>query len=429
MRRRGRADPRGAGQAIRNELGSAATVHPAMACRFFRRRLCGAAIAYVLAGPATAACPAPGTWTTLHETIRRDVPAPAIIAEMAQRPFVLLGERHDAADHHLWQLHTIAALHGRRPDLVLGLEMFPRRVQPVLDQWVAGGLSVEEFLERSDWEAVWGLPAELYLPLLHFARIHRIPLYALNVERTLVEAVAERGWDGVPAAERAELGRPAPAPGAYRTLLLEIYAEHERERGRDPEAADRQDPAFTRFVEAQLTWDRAMAEALIAARAARPPERTGSEGPLAVGIMGSGHLRHGHGVPHQLRALGQEGIGVLLPVDAGAACTELVPGLADAVFTVPAREQTDPPGPRLGVQLRADGGGVAIAGVVPGSLAERSGLRSGDRLLAVAGRPPAGVGAVVRAIRRQPHGTWLPLAVGRDGVTVDLVVEFPPLPP
>ena len=77
-----------------------------------------------------------------------------------------------------------------------------------------------------------------------------------------------------------------------------------------------------RFVEAQLTWDRAMAEAL--ARASRTA-------PLVVGIVGSEHARQGGGIPHQLEAMGVAAPVVLLP-EAAEDCGGLRAGEADAVF-------------------------------------------------------------------------------------------------
>ena len=70
----------------------------------------------------------------------------ALYARMARRPVVLLAESHTSAEHHRWQLHAIAALHARESNMVLGFEMFPRRVQPILDRWVAGALTREAFL-------------------------------------------------------------------------------------------------------------------------------------------------------------------------------------------------------------------------------------------------------------------------------------------
>src|SRR5450830_1914951 len=68
------------------------------------------------------------------------------IARLARHSVVLLGETHDAAEHHRWQLHTIAGLYALRPDLALGFEMLPRQVQPVLARWTNGELTEAAFL-------------------------------------------------------------------------------------------------------------------------------------------------------------------------------------------------------------------------------------------------------------------------------------------
>ena len=50
----------------------------------------------------------------------------------AEKRVVLLGETHDIAEIHRWQLHVTAFLHMLRPQMAVGFEMFPLRVQPVL---------------------------------------------------------------------------------------------------------------------------------------------------------------------------------------------------------------------------------------------------------------------------------------------------------
>jgi uncharacterized iron-regulated protein len=348
---------------------------------------------------------APATWLRLDGARAAAVASSPLLDEAARRDVVLLGESHEDADHHRWQLHTLAALHSRRPDMVLGFEAFPRRVQPALDRWVAGELTAEQFLAEARWHEVWNVPAELYLPLFEFARLQRIPMVALNVERRLTEAVAAKGWDAVPEAEREGVSRPAPAPAAYRDELARVHRAH------------KQEVPLAYFIEAQLTWDRAMAEAL-----ARQPRAR-----LAVGIVGSGHLRHRHGVPLQLRDLGVERVATLLPVES-ADCGALAPGLADAAFVLPPRAAVKPSPPRLGVQLAQEGDSVRLADVVAGSLAERSGLRKGDVIAAAAGRPLRRVSELVALVRAQPAGTWLPLEVARGGARQELVVRFPPAP-
>jgi len=373
---------------------------------------------------AASACLQPATWLAPEDAMPRPLGASTLLAAMARREVVLLGEQHDDDDHHRWQLQTLAALHAQRPDMVIGFEMFPRRVQPVLDRWVAGELGVKEFLQQSEWDKVWNMPAELYLPLFQFARLNRIPMVALNVERSLTKAITERGLDAVPASQREDVGRPAPPSQEYRDYLFGIHRMHLAMDGDDDSAARPSDSAFKFFLESQTTWDRAMAEALARRVTAAP---AGAR-PLVVGVMGSGHIRHGHGVPHQLRDLGVTSIGTLLPVPLDLECKSLRAGLADAVFAVPQPALVQPEPPRLGVRLEEHEGVVRISEVTPGSLAERSGLKNGDRLLEVAGIAPDKITPVVLQVRQQPHGTWLPMRIGRGGDTLELIVKFPPRP-
>ena len=378
------------------------------------------------AGAATGAqsCLDPAAWTMLDGDPPRRASADAVLAGMAKKDVVLLGEQHDEDDDHRWQLQVLSALHAQRPDMVIGFEMFPRRAQPVLDSWVAGNLTVRQLLDESQWESVWKLPAELYLPLFQFARINRIPMVALNIDQKLTRTIAEKGWDAVPAAEREGVGRAAEAPPAYRDFLFEIYGEHPTPHGKDGAKAQRTDSAFGRFVESQTAWDRAMAEAL--ARYAIPGKA--GERPLVVGIMGSGHIRFGHGVPHQLRDLGVKNVGTLLPVPFDFDCKALRPGLADAVFALPQPAKAKPEPPRLGVRLEERAGAVRIADVTSGSLAETSGLKAGDQIVEVAGLPANRMLRVIAAVRLQPAGTWLPLRVKRGDDTLELIVKFPPKP-
>jgi uncharacterized iron-regulated protein len=342
-----------------------------------------------------------------------------VLRRAAEGPVVLLGETHDSAEHHRWQLQTVAALHALRPDLVLGFEAFPRRVQPALERWVAGELSEKEFLERSDWRSVWRVDAQLYLPLFHFARMHRIPMLALNVEQSLTREIRRKGYDAVPVERREGVGRPVPASAAYVDWLLPVWGEHERPGGK-PARLERDDPEFRRFVETQTTWDRAMAEAL-AAGARRPGA------PLVVGILGTGHLAYGYGVPHQLAALGIADPMTLLPWDRDADCKKFVAGFADAVFGL-----AEPTGaqaqarPRLGVHLEAAKEGLRILKVEKGSPAEAAGVRDGDFLSEIAGVTPTQVGDVIEVVQRQAPGTWLPLKVRRGAATLELVAKFPP---
>jgi len=379
------------------------------------------AVCAALAVPAAhaGACLAPAAWTVLDKAGMRKAPPSDVVADMARRDVVLLGEFHDEDDHHRWQVHTLAALHALRPDMVIGFEMFPRRVQPALDRWTRGELTLRQFLEQAEWDRVWNTPPELYIPLFEFARINRVPMVALNVSNTLNKAVRAKGWDQVPEAEREGVGRPAAPTSAYRDYLFDVYRMHAGVHGAGSgDKTAKSDVAFGRFVESQVTWDRAMAEALAA--------RVQTAGkPLAVGIVGSGHVRYGHGIPHQLRDLGIANVGTLVAMPADTECKELQPGLANAVFALPLQPVDKQEPPRLGVRLDDADGGVRLSEVVTGSLAEGAGLKAGDRLLEIAGVAVGKAPQVAASVRRQPPGTWLPVRIKRGEELLDIVIKFP----
>ena len=372
-----------------------------------------------------ALCREGGQWLAVGASPPQPSTIRDVVAQAVRQDVVLLGEQHDNEDHHRWQLQMLSALHAQRPQMVIGFEMFPRRVQPVLDEWVAGRLTVQQFLRKVEWDQTWTYPAQLYLPLFEFARLNGIPMRALNVDKQFTRTVAEKGWAGVPEGAREGIGRPVPASPEYVAFLRGVYQTHvDQSIGRSHGKGTASDAGFRNFVDSQLTWDRAMAEAL-----AREVGQDGrSESTLVVGIMGSGHIRFGHGVPHQLSALGVGRVASLLPVALAGECRQLEPGFATAVFTLPDKVVPPREPPRLGVTLEDGAGGPRISAVNAGSLAEETGLRVGDRIVEMAGRPVVDSSEAIAAIRRQPPGTWLPMRLARGDTELDLVVRFPPRP-
>lgn len=246
----------------------------------------------------------------------------AFLTKMATKQVVLLGERHDIAEVHRWQLHTATYLHAYRPNMMMGFEMFPRTMQPIIDLWVAGQLSTIDFLEQVQWAKTWGFPAEIYLPLFHFCRQQHIKMLALNCPRELVTRVGKEGWEAIPPSERDGLSPAASALQGYRAYLLK------QTQGRfiDPVTKDLPD----RFIRAQQTWDRAFACNIY--NAIENANTASNDIPLIVGIIGKGHVEYGYGTPHQLKDLGVKDVGILLPTLENTHNAEEINTIADGLF-------------------------------------------------------------------------------------------------
>jgi len=392
--------------------------------------LCGlmsvsSGFAATAAAQAEKQCVTPGTWLRMQD--RRVLTNGEVLKYFSQKQAVLLGERHDNPDHHRWQLQVIAGLYALRQDLALGFEMFPRQVQPVLDKWVAGELSEAEFLKQSNWYGNWSFDPALYLPIFNFARMNHIPMVALNVNRSFFNEVQQKGWAAIPQDQRLGITDPAVPQRAYLEMLAGSFLQHHRDpHGHDEkklsEFSAEEKKGFQRFVEGQQLWDRAMAQG-IADVALR------DKAPLIVGIMGSGHMMNGFGVPHQLAALGVAKVAASVPWDEELSCEDLVPGFAYSVFGLPPQLTTaEESKPHLGVYLEPAAKGMKVVKVIEHSLAEASGIATGDRIVELAGMPVKSMSDVVAAVQNMVPGTWLPLTVERNDKRIDIVAKFPAKP-
>jgi len=256
-----------------------------------------------------------------------------LMQRMATKQVVLLGESHDIAEIHRWQLQVTTCLHLLRPNMVVGFEMFPRRVQPALDRWVAQQLTTDEFIAQSEWADVWGFDPQIYLPLFHFCRQQSVPMRALNCTRSLVTRVGQSGWDAIPVEERDSVTPAAPPTQGYRDYLSRLMS------GLGSRDVLSSEPGrFDRFIRAQQVWDRSFACAIADCLKGEDCD------PLVIGIIGRGHLEYGHGTPYQLRDIGVHDVAVLLPTDACEHEAERLAGLADGVFRL---DYPEPPSARL----------------------------------------------------------------------------------
>lgn len=418
---------------------------------------CSLAIAAMAFAPAAfahdgedLACPPAGGW--LDARTGAAVAAAAVMDRLAEADVVLLGESHGFPDIHLWQATTAAAVASRRNGAQYGYEMLPRKSQSALDDWAAGKTTRHEFLKESGWLTAWGVPAAIYEPILRLPRIEAAPAIALNVDRALVRRVANEGWAAIAEADRLGVGDPAPALPAYEEKLAKVIgakataghggsgktaekgddAATKADKEADKPAADKKPDAAAakqRFIEAQLVWDRAFAEAIQKGRAARPDKPV-------IAFMGRGHVEHGHGVQHQLQALGETNVATAVAVFVGDDCAlphdaDEKP-IADFVYALPEPGPAPalPVRPKIGVYIQdaKDSGGAEISRVRPESPADKAGFKAGDVVVVAAGQPVKRASDLGAVIRSHNWGAWLPFKVKRGEEELELVAKLPALP-
>lgn len=299
--------------------------------------------------------------TSFH-ALDLNVPLPLdkLIAQLATRRVVFVGETHDRYDDHLNQLEIIKRLHELDPNMAIGVEYFQQPFQKQVDDYIDGRITEAEFLRTTEYYQRWGYDYRLYAPIFRYARDQHIPVRALNVPTALTSAVARLGIAGLSEKQRAYLPRQIePADEEYKNRLRDAFEEH---RGLKPDA-------FNHFVEAQLVWDEGMAESAAAYLNANTDRRM-------VILTGAGHVEYGSGIPKRLERRIKVTYAIVL--NGGEA---LEPHIAD--YLVLSQKQELPPGGVLGVALREKNGECRIGSLSAGGAAEKAGLRKGDVLAAI----------------------------------------------
>ncbi|MET4106891.1 ChaN family lipoprotein [Hymenobacter sp. UYP22] len=129
-----------------------------------------------------------------------------MLKELAQADVVFFGEQHNDPIAHWLELQlTKDLLRLRQGQVVLGLEMFERDVQPLVDQYTTGELDDKAFEADS---RPWPNYATDYRPLLQLARQQKFRVVGTNVPRRYASQVAKGGvavLDALPSAEKAWL--------------------------------------------------------------------------------------------------------------------------------------------------------------------------------------------------------------------------------
>ena len=218
---------------------------------------------------------------------------PELVKDLEKSRLVFVGELHTVQSHHDAQLEVIRVLKEANVPVAVGFEMFRRDSQPSLDQWVRGELGENEF--QKIYYRNWNYPWRLYKQIFLYARDQGIPMVGLNVPPEVTRQVVREGFGSLSPKQRGDLPmvtcRVDPEYMAFIRRSLGMHGHG----GMD----------FTKFCEAQLVWDTAMAWSLLK-HLDKNPEAT------IVVIAGSGHSWK-RGIPTQIRSRSEVVLRVILP--------------------------------------------------------------------------------------------------------------------
>jgi uncharacterized iron-regulated protein len=212
-----------------------------------------------------------------------------LLPELTKADVVYLGETHDSPQDHQNQLKIIQELYQRRSKIAIGMEMFQRPYQNVINQYLAGKITEKELIEKTEYKKRWGFSWENYAPILRFAKEKQIPVIALNTPSEITRKVARQGLQSLTPSEQQfipPLSEIHTDNEEYRQKLLASFQQHQTGGHGNSNNAEQ-------FFQAQVLWDETMAEGIANFI------KTNQNHQILV-LAGQGHIAYGYGIPSRV---------------------------------------------------------------------------------------------------------------------------------
>jgi aminopeptidase N len=312
-----------------------------------------------------------------------------VIEQAAGKKIVYVGEYHDRFSNHDVELQVIKDLFKKNSQIAIGMEMFQRPFQHLLDEYIGGAIHEREFLKRTEYFSRWGYDFNFYKPILDFARREKIPVVALNARTEIIHKVAEGGLTSLSIEEKEEIpGQMDLSDNTYRARLKRVFEKHKHFEEKN----------FVFFYEAQVLWDETMALSVDEYLRKNPLRQM-------IVVAGSGHLAYGSGIPKRaFRRSGHEYVTILSDADVDH-------GIADYLLFPKAREGVT--APVLMAVLKEQDNKVVITDFPADSPSGKAGLRVGDTILNVGGSQIRTIDDIKIELLYKQHGESVKVKVMR----------------
>ena len=210
----------------------------------------------------------------------KEVSFDQMMQDLNRHQVIFVGEKHTSVSHHSIQLRIIQSAFRNNRDLIVGMEMFDRSYQEVLDLWTAGVLDEEEFLRKTHWYANWRYDFSLYRDILLFIKQNKIKLVGLNIPTYIPGRIREGGVESLSISDKRYLPKEIDINNsAHRNYVKTIFDQHNFSS----------QVKFEDFYMAQCVWDEVMAESIATDLGNRK----------VVALVGNGHIQYKYGVPNR----------------------------------------------------------------------------------------------------------------------------------
>lgn len=344
----------------------------------------------VLSRPADLAI-TPGTLNTIDD----------IVPHIMDSRIIYVGEKHDRFAHHINQLSVIKKLHEAGYQIAVGMEMFQKPFQGVINDYLAGRIDEHTFLKKSEYFSRWRYDYNLYKPIIDYLKQENIPMVALNINSDISRDVARKGIYGLSDKQKKRLPSEMNFSNEqYREDLDDIFTMHNKQQGLHNS---------NYFLQAQTLWDEGMAESAQEFMMKHPDKKL-------VILAGNGHLRHKYGIPERLYRRNHEPFTVIVQDE------EIEGGIADYVLLT--TKIAGRKSPKLGVAVEEKNHGLEIVGINHHGPAKKAGLEKGDVIKTFAGRPISSLADLKLELFYSKFGSTVKIQVERENETLNKEIEL-----
>ena len=331
---------------------------------------------------------------------------------------VYVGETHDNPASHRLQLDVLRHLATANPGKVsLAMEMFTPEQQPVLDRWTAGELGEKEFLKEVGWFKNWRMNFALYRDLLTFCKNNQIQVLALNANKELQKKVGRVPFDKLTAEEQAQLPELDQNDPYQRAMVEAVFSDHKMGTN-----------MLDGFQRVQTLWDETMAQ-----NVAAHLKSVGKDHQVVV-VAGGNHVRYGYGIPRRVfrrvpasyLLIGSREIRIADGKDARMLniVQPDVPMPPYHFMAYTEYELLEKEGVKMGILLGDDKEGLLIKGVIPESVAEKSGIQKDDILTRMDDIELKEPFDLIYELNQMSVGDKIKITLQRGEETLTLPVEF-----